>query len=178
MPVSYPVPETTRSGATRRHLAVLLLTFGLQACGGAPPPAPPSPTVVKLTLSASADANATATGQGAPTIVRVYQLSSAAGFEGAEFFRLLNTDTAVLGQDLVKRDEYLIAPGTRKEETLTLPDRVKALGIFAGYRQFQSRTWRVVVPVPANKTTPVSVSVSASGLVVAQPREATTAPPP
>ena len=138
----------------------------LQACAAPPPPPPPPPTIAKLTLSTSADANATAAGQGAPTVVRVYQLTSTAGFEKAEFFRLLNADSATLGQDLVKRDEYLLAPGTTKEETLAIPDRVKALGVFAAYRQFGSRTWRVTVPLPANKTTPVTVTVSASGVVV------------
>jgi type VI secretion system protein VasD len=141
----------------------MVLALVLQACGGPPPP--PAPTLVKLSITSSPDANATENGQGAPTIVRVYQLTSAAGFDKAEFFRLLNADAAVLGQDLVKRDEYLLAPGTTKEETLTVPDRVQTLGIFAAYREFQSRTWRLTVPIPANKTTLVALSVSASGLV-------------
>ena len=148
-----------------RRAAVVAVVAALQACA-APPPPPLPPTIAKLGIAASADANATAAGQGAPTIIRVYQLASTAGFERAEFFRLLNTDTATLGQDLVKRDEYLLAPGATKEETITVPDRVQALGVFAAYRQFQSRTWRVVVPLPANKTTPITLSVTASGLVL------------
>lgn len=132
--------------------------------GCAAPPPPPPPTVAKLSLSAAADANATSGGQGAPTIVRIYQLASTAGFEKAEFFKLLNGDVALLGTDLVKKDEYLLAPGVKKEEVLTVPDKVTALGVFAGYREFQSRTWRAVVPLPANKTTPVSVVISASGI--------------
>ena len=152
-----------------RPLAAAPLAFVLQACGGPPPPppAPPlPPSVAKLTITASADANATADGQGAPTVVRVYQLASTAGFERAEFFRLLNADAATLGQDLVKRDEYLLAPAASKQETLAIPDRVQALGVFAAFREFQSRAWRVTVPLPANKTTVATVSVSADGLVL------------
>lgn len=159
MPTASPVP---RVGVA---LLALLSAPWLQSCGGPPPP--PPPTVARLSLTASADANATQAGQGAPTVVRVYQLASTAGFEKAEFFRLLNGDTALLGPDLVKRDEYLLAPGTKKEATLTVPDRVQALGLFAAYREFGARTWRLLVPLPPNKTTPVAVSVTASGLVVA-----------
>jgi type VI secretion system protein VasD len=165
-----PVPPVG-GGSGRRprqhscNIAALSLGFALQACAG-PPPAPPlPPTVVKLTITSRADANATEDGQGAPTIVRVYQLASAAGFEKAEFYALLNTDVAILGQDLVKRDEYLLAPNTTKEATLTIPDRVQALGVFAAYREFQSRNWRITTPVPANKTTPVTLSSSAGGLI-------------
>ena len=149
-----------------RFAVTVAAAAALQACA-APPPPPPPPTVAKLTIAASADANATAAGQGAPTIVRVYQLASPAGFEKAEFFRLLNSDSATLGQDLVKRDEHLLAPGATKEETVTIPDRVQALGVFAAYREFQSHTWRRTVPLPANKTTAVALSVTASGLVLA-----------
>jgi type VI secretion system protein VasD len=149
------------------HMLGLVLLTTLQACGSPPPP-PPPPTVAKLTLSADPDANATAAGQGAPTIIRVYQLAAAAGFEKAEFFRLLNGDAAVLGPDMIKRDEYLLAPGTKREETISPPDKVQALGVFAAYREFQSRNWRVVIPLPPNKTTQVQVTVAAAGLVVAK----------
>lgn len=175
MPVHQPRPSSLAVGRVwnegfcwcLRRPAVAALTFALQACSGPPPPPPPlPPTAAALTITASADANATVEGQGAPTIVRVYQLASTAGFERAEFFRLLNADTATLGPDLIKRDEYLLAPGASKQETLAIPDRVQALGVFAAFREFQSRVWRVTVPLPANKTTTATVSVSADGLVL------------
>ena len=145
-------------------IAFMLATVMLSGCGAPPPP---PPTVAVLTLSASADANATASGQGAPTIVRVYQLASTSAFEKAEFFKLLNGDAALLGPDLVKKDDYLLAPGAKKEATMTVPDRVQALGVFAAYREFGARTWRVVIPLPPNKTTPVAVTVGTGGLTVA-----------
>jgi type VI secretion system protein VasD len=173
MPAQRSLPPVPPAGGglgrrPRQHscnVAALSFSFALQACGGPQPAQPVPPTVVKLTITSNADANATADGQGAPTIVRVYQLASAAGFEKAEFYGLLNTDVAILGQDLVKRDEYLLAPDTTKEETLTIPDRVQAVGVFTAYREFQSRNWRVTVPVAANKTTHVTLSSSAGGLI-------------
>ena len=166
MHAAAPAPrlETARP----RLLSALFMLAWLQSCGGPPPPPPPPPpTVAKLTLMATADANATQSGQGAPTIVRVYQLASTAAFEKAEFFQLLNSDTALLGQDVVSREEFLLAPGTTKSEEITVTDRVQAIGVFAAYREFNARSWRVLVPVPPHKTTPVAVSVTAGGLVVA-----------
>lgn len=145
--------------------ACLVAAGVLLVAGCAGPPPPPPPTIAQAKLVTAKDVNPTVDGQPAPVIVRVYQLTSASGFEKAEFFRLQNADTATLGADLVKKDEYLMAPGTTKEEQMTLPDRVKALGVFAAYREFQSKTWRIVVPVPPNKTTPVTITVGAGGLV-------------
>jgi type VI secretion system protein VasD len=149
------------------RLSAAGLAFAVAACGGPPPPPPPpAPTIAQLKLSVSADVNPTQSGEPAPVVVRVYQLTSSTTFDQAEFFRLLNTDAATLGPDLVKKEEYLLPPNGKKEETLTIPDRVEAIGVFAAYREFQTRSWRVTVPVPPHKTTPVSVSVSAAGLSV------------
>lgn len=142
----------------------------LQATGcAAPPPAPLPPTLATVELSASRDANATASGQGAPVVVRVYQLASAAAFEKAEFFRLLNSDAATLGPDMIKKEEFLLAPGAKRTTTLTLPDSVKAIGLFGAFREFQGVTWRATVSPPPNKTTPVAVTVNASGLTATLP---------
>ena len=145
------------------RLASGVLLLALTDCGAAPPP----PTVAQVKLVTTADVNPAQGGGGAPILVRVYQLASPAGFDKAEFFPLFNTDTAVLGEDLVKRDDYLMAPGTTKESTLTVPDRVTSLGIFAVYREFQTRSWHASVALPPHKTTPVNVSIGASGVVVA-----------
>ncbi len=146
----------------------------LLASCAAPPPPPPPPTIVDLTLTTGSDANPTTSGQGAPVVVRVYQLGSAAGFEKAEFFRLLNQDSATLGADLVKKDEYLLAPGSSRRVNLTPSATVKAIGVFAAYRDFQKVAWRGTAEVPPNKTTDVAVRADAAGVSVA----ATPAPPP
>ena len=150
----------------RRALVALLPLLGPGGCGSPPPP-PPPPTVAQVTLRAGPDINPTGAGQAAPVVVRVYQLASAAGFEKAEFRTLFAADAAALGADLVKKEEFLLTPGATKVEALTLPDAVTAVGVFAAFREFGTRTWRVTVPVPPHKTTPVSVAVDAAGLRVA-----------
>jgi type VI secretion system protein VasD len=148
----------------RGWLASLTLLVALAACGGPPPP--PPPTVVSLTLTAAPDANPSPTGQGAPVVLRVYQLASTSGFTGAEFFLLFNQDQATLGPDLVHRDEMILAPGQTKTLTLTPTDPVKAIGVFAAYRDFQHATWRGTADVPPHQTTRITVRAAGDGITV------------
>ena len=145
----------------------------LSACAG-PPPAPPPLTVVDVVLRATADANPTASGQGAPVVVRIYQLGSATNFGGAEFFQLFNGDAEFLKSDLVKRDDFLLAPGETKTVTLTPAESVPALGVFAAYRDFQHATWRGSADIPPHQTTRVTVTAGAQGVTV----KAEPVPPP
>jgi type VI secretion system protein VasD len=144
--------------------AALVLTAALAGC--APPPPPPPPTVINLTLSAAADANPTQTGQGAPVSLRVYQLASTSAFAGAEFFQLFGQDQATLGSDLVKRDDLIVAPGTSKTMTLMPLDTVKAIGVYAAYRDYSGVVWRVTTPVVPHKTTNVTVIAGKAGLTL------------
>lgn len=144
-------------------MAALVL---LAACAGCSAPPPPPPTVVKLTLIATPDVNPTPAGQAAPVAMRVYQLASSNAFGNAEFFQLFDHDQATLKTDLVKRDDFILAPGTSKTVTLTPTDQVKALGFFAAYQDFQHATWRADVAVPPHKTTTVTVTAGRAGLVV------------
>jgi type VI secretion system protein VasD len=149
------------------RLAPALLALGLlSSLAGCAPPPPPPPTVVALTLVATSDVNAAPGGPGAPLVVRVYQLSSDAAFSGAEFFQLFQQDAATLKTDLVKKDEYILAPGQTKTAALNPMSTVTEIGIFAAYRSFQTVTWRATVDVAPNKTTTINVQAGAKGIVV------------
>ena len=146
-----------------RRLPLLLLLLAAAACGGPPPP---PPTLLNAAVTVAADANAGPEGTGAPVSLRIYQLVSPAGFEGAQFFPLFNGDAAVLKDDLVKRDDLLLAPGQSKALTLSPPDRAKAIGVFAAYRDYESVAWRAVAAIPANQTSTVTVTAGKAGLSI------------
>jgi type VI secretion system protein VasD len=141
--------------------AVAGLVAVLAGCSAPPPP----PTVVALSLAASDDVNPTASGAAAPVVVRIYQLASPSSFGNAEFFQLFNQDQQTLGTDLVKREDVVLAPGQSKQVTLQPTDQVKAIGLFAGYRDYAAVAWRTVMDVTPHKTTNVAVTVGKAGIV-------------
>lgn len=153
--------------------AVAASVLALLAGCAAPPP-PPPPTVVNVTMQAASNVNPSPTGQGAPLALRIYQLGSQAGFVGAEFFPLYNSDAATLGADLVKRDDFILAPGQSKSTTLTPRDDVKAVGVFAAYRNFQGATWRAAADIPPHRTTDITVVAGQNGITL----KAVTEPAP
>ena len=145
----------------------LALATLLAACSSAPPP--PPPTQVVLALAATPDVNPAPNGQGAPVVLRVYQLASTTAFKGAEFFDLFNQDQATLKTDLVKRDDVTLAPGQSKTLTLSPTDPTKAVGVFAAYRDYTKAVWRVSADIPAHKTTKLTVQAGSAGLTLGPP---------
>ena len=148
----------------RRGVPIVGMLLVLAGCSSPAPPPPAPPTVVGLQVSATANVNTTPEGQGAPVAVRIYQLGSKSGFEGAEFYPLYKTDAATLGADLVKKDEWLLTPGASKSVTLMPTDPVHAIGVFAAYRDFQNVTWRAATDVAAHRTTRITVTADRTGI--------------
>ena len=144
-------------------MGLAALALVLARC--APPP-PPPPTVVNLSMKAAADINPTATGSAAPVQLRVYQLTSDATFNGAEFFALLERDQATLADQQVRREDFLMAPGQARTAVLRPEARVAALGFFVAVRSTDGVTWRTAWAVAPNKTSAVEVSVAREGLTL------------
>jgi type VI secretion system protein VasD len=142
------------------------LALGLLAAACAAPP-PPPPTVVDVTLKATGDTNPTAGGQAAPVQLRLYQVTSTAAFDGADLYALLERDKEVLGDQLVRREDFLLAPNETKRTQLKPEARVTALGAFIAVRSVDGVTWRGTWAVPPNKTTALTVTVARAGVTLA-----------
>lgn len=154
------------------YLAASFL-LALSGCASPPPP-PPPPTIVSLQIAAGRDINPSPGGTAAPVVLRIYQLSSAAGFGNAEFFPLYNADATTLGADIVKREDFQLTPGGSKSVSLSPGDTVKSIGFFAGLRDFQNATWRASADIPPHQTTTIKVTLDHAGVAVM----AKTLPPP
>ena len=129
------------------------------ACGGkTPPPAALPPITIaapveaktksSMTLSAAADSNPDATGKPSPVVVRVYQLRTDAGFKGAEFFALYDDDQKVLGQELISRDEFVLAPSERRTIDVSVSGDARFVGALVAFRDIRNAEWRGLVPAP------------------------------
>lgn len=135
---------------------LLASTLLLCSCGilglGKPSVAPP----LRLRIEAAARLNPDDQGNSLPTLVRVYQLSSAAKARTVELTDLLRDPKEALGSDLLSVEELLLSPGQTLERTLTREKEAVAVLVAAVVRRPTAGTWRSVVELQPTKTRPVS----------------------
>ncbi len=143
----------------RHPAAALAAALLLAACAGAPKPAS-----VTGTIQASPEVNPSASNHPSPLLVRIYELKSAAGFNGADFMSLYQRDQAQLAADMIAKEEFILAPGETKSFAKTLAPETRFLGVVAAYRDIEHAKWRSVVPIQPNQ--PQKVTVKAGELAV------------
>lgn len=103
------------------------------------------PTTVILQLQAGDDLNPTTDGYSAPVRVRLLELRSAAAFSRTDYFSLVESAAASLGNELVAEDEWLVHPGQTRELKRTLNSDTRHLGLLVGYREIDRAQWRLVL---------------------------------
>jgi type VI secretion system protein VasD len=101
--------------------------------------------------------NPDAHGRASPVVVRVYELTSPAIFNTADFFSLYERDRETLGPELVAVEELQLVPGEKRALDRTLQPTTRHLAVTAAFRQIERAQWRATMPVPLNKTTAVTV---------------------
>jgi len=143
-----------------------LVAAASSACAKPQPPALPPITIAAppetktksaMTLAASADANPDANGRASPVVVRVYQLKTDAAFKGAEFFALYDDDQKVLGQELISRDEFVLAPSEKKTIDVAVSKETRFVGALAAFRDIRNAQWRGLVVAPQRSSLNVAV---------------------
>ena len=145
----------------------LMLMLACGACGKTPSPAalppitiaapPETKTKSALTLAASADTNPDASGRPSPIVVRVYQLKTDAAFKGAEFFALYDDEQKVLGQELISRDEFVLAPSEKKTIDVAVARDTRFVGALAAFRDIRNAQWRGLVAAPQRSSLHVTI---------------------
>ena len=162
-------PTAEDDVAVRRRWACGLLvgvagTVSLAGCGlfsktPPPPPPPPKPGTLAITVNASSAVNPNANNRPSPVVVRLYELKAPAQFESADFLSLYDKDQAVLGADIVVRDEFVLAPGEKKVITKPLAADTKFIGVVAAFRDLERARWRALVPLQPNKNNLVAINL-------------------
>lgn len=152
-----------------KHYGFLILAnvFLLGCAADAPvQPPPPPPTIVNLQIGTSADLNADSNGNGAPVMLRIYELREPSSFNTADFFALFNDEKATLAADLARKQELLLQPGESKALSLNPGDDVQAIGLFAAFRQLDTARWRAGVTVKAHQTQTIHVNLKNNQMTV------------
>lgn len=135
----------------------------LNSCGGSAP----APTEVELTFTAAPNVNPDGSGRPSPIIVRYYQLASPGAFATADYFQLHDKEAAVLGANLLDRQELPLTPGASQKVAITAKPGTTAIGFAAGYRDIDKAEWRSVAPVAPGKKTKLQVRLDKLAVNVA-----------
>ncbi len=103
---------------------------------------------LELTVVASDRVNPDSQGQATPIEIRIYELKNDAAFTTADYWSLQDKDKAVLAEDLLHRDSFILRPGEVKTLRRSLDAQTTALGIIAGYRVLGKSVWRETYKTP------------------------------
>ena len=143
-----------------RATAVLLLA-ALAGCSGMTVPS----ATLELTLQGGADQNPDAIGNPAPVAVHVYHLASAERFERADLFALIEREAATLGTDVLRSEEFVLAPGEISKIRQPINNNVRYVGIIVLFRDIDHATWRAMSPV--STSAPLILVLKTAGIVAA-----------
>jgi type VI secretion system protein VasD len=128
--------------------------------------APPPPVKAKatVTIRTTADTNPDDNGRPSPVVVRLYQLRADGAFRDADFGALSRQDQTALGQDLLRRTDYTLTPGSRRQVEFELPEQAGALCAVAEFQRLDQAVWRACLPLPAEV---IVVTVESNRIVLA-----------
>lgn len=117
------------------------------------------PATLKASVAAGAQVNPDSRKRPSPVVVRVFELKSATLFEQADFISLFEKEQAVLGAELVSREEFVLRPGETRPLNKPLSPDTKFIGVMAAFRELERARWRVIVPVAAGKKNVMDISL-------------------
>jgi len=115
--------------------------------------------MVELSFAASDDINPDNAGRASPVNVRYYQLGATGAFEKGDYFQIYDKETAVLGSDLLGREDVQLVPGGTQKVSFEAKHDTKFIGVIASFRDITQAVWRADVPIPPNQTTKLKVQL-------------------
>ncbi len=126
--------------------AFVVLSSGCALFGRGGPPPP-----IEVTIQASDRVNPDEQGQSLPTLIRLYQLKSAAPLEAADYGAVYGSDKETLGANLLQADEVVVAPGGTATKRIVRVPEATALAAVAVVRRPAAGAWRSIVELPGGK---------------------------
>jgi type VI secretion system protein VasD len=154
-------------------LASLPLLLLAGCGGGGDSAAAPKTTGLRFIVTADDLINPDSESQPAPVLVRIYELKSSNAFLQANFFQLLDNDTALLGADLLSKREIEIKPGEKQAFDRATPVEARYIGAIAGFRESDKATWRAVMDIVPQQGGTVVVKLTAQAVSISLTKEKT-----
>lgn len=142
--------------------ALLAALLVLAACSSAPKPA--KPTLLSATLQAGSAVNPDLRKRASPIVIRVYELKSAAAFDGADFVSLYERDQATLAAEMGSREEFILQPGETRTWAKTAAIDTKFIGVMAAFRDIERARWKALVAVKPNIDNRITIRADDIGI--------------
>ncbi|MCB2261648.1 MAG: type VI secretion system lipoprotein TssJ [Candidatus Thiosymbion ectosymbiont of Robbea hypermnestra] len=149
-----------------RFAALLLLGLAggiLPGCGGDPPR---EATRLEAEVIAAADVNEDADGRALPIVVRLYELKTPGGFQGADFYGLYDRENEVLGANLLNREELNLRPGQRHRIAREPAPEARYLGVLGAFRKIDDAQWKAVYPLTADVLNRVEIQLGSNAVSI------------
>lgn len=148
------------------YWAVLLAAFALAACSSMNTRVGSMlsmDTNLEVTFEVHEQINPDQNHRSSPVYIRLYELKSSTAFERADFLELYENDAAVLGGDMVARQELSrIVPGESRTDKFVIDPNARYVGLVAEFYQYQNARYKVVFPVTQTNVVRDSVRVEIS----------------
>lgn len=117
------------------------------------------PTRVEGKIVVSEAVNPDEQDRSSPVVVRIYELKNDSAFMSADFFSLFDDDEAALGEDLVNREEFQLAPGSVLTFEREFKEGSRFIGVMAAYQRLYESTWRVALELPPHETSELELDI-------------------
>jgi len=109
---------------------------------------PPADVSLKGTLQASEDLNLSSDGRPSPLRISIFQLRKVDKFQDADFFALYDNAAAVLGADMLAREDVTLKPGDVRKYEGEIDPETRYIGVIAAYRDINQAQWSSYVEMP------------------------------
>lgn len=105
-------------------------------------------TDLKLSLDVGKHINPDEKHLPSPVYLRFYELQSNKVFERLDFLELYERDAALLGKDLLAKQELeAVLPGESREESFVLNPETRYVALLAEFYQYKGAQFKVIFPV-------------------------------
>jgi type VI secretion system protein VasD len=105
-------------------------------------------------------------GRPSPIAARIYELKSLSVFNNADFFNLFEQDVALLGNEMLMRDELHFQPGETKLLERELQPDTRYIGVIGAYRNIENATWRNAIEIDVEDETSFTITFGESSITI------------
>jgi len=127
-----------------------------------------SASTMQINLTSSKHLNLDTENNSLPVVVRVYVLTNDGAFLDASFRELWRDDKAVLGNTMLDREEYTLAPNSHLTIKVTHTNQAKYFAVVGLFRHPHGSEWRVIHPMSGQLLSRIKIALNGSTLKFAR----------